>query len=107
MALTLQSLPAALEPMRPYLRKAAELGRVSPLTALALRMFAMQIGITLQHKLPPTDMQYLLLLMDELEAEKRALGVSATGEEQAAAVKKLAARSLSIENLTVSILTLL
>ena len=74
-----------------YLKRADELKRASHLASFAIRTFAMQIGMTLRERLTKaTDMQFLVVLMDELERERLALGVSPTGEEQEAATRALA-----------------
>ena len=87
---TLENLPAALEPLRVYLKRAAELNRASNLAAFCVRTFAMQIGISLKDRLRPADLQFLLTLMDELEKDRRALAVSSTGEEQEKATRDAA-----------------
>ena len=51
---------------------------------------ALQIGMCLRDRLKPSDLQFLMDLMDELEREKAALKISPTGEEQEKATKNLA-----------------
>ena len=87
---TLDALPAALEPMRVYLKRAAELQRASALVAYTVRTFALQIGISLRDRLRPDDMHFLNALMDELERDKLALPLSPTGEERERATQDLA-----------------
>ena len=87
---TLENLPAALEVLRVYLKRAEELKRANAIAAFSVRAFAMQIGMSLRDRLKATDMQFLIVLMDELERERQALSISSTGEEQERSVKTLA-----------------
>eukprot|EP00900_Chrysochromulina_parva_P005733 jgi/Chrpa1/15160/Chrysochromulina_OHIO_Genome00018883-RA len=86
----LENLPPLLESLRVYLKRAEELKRASALAHFSCRAFAMQIGMTMRTRLKATDLQFLLVLIEELERERKALGISPTGEEQEAATKTLA-----------------
>ena len=86
----LAHLPASLEPMRVYLKRAEELKRASTLASFAIRSFAFQVGMSLRERCKATDMQFLEVFMDELERERTMHKVSPTGEEQEAATKALA-----------------
>ena len=90
MPYSIDDLPPALEPLRTYLKRASELQRASALVGFAVRTFALQIGMCLRDRLKPSDLQFLMDLMDELEREKAALKISPTGEEQEKATKNLA-----------------
>ena len=86
----LSELPAALEPMRVYLKRAQELHRASNLVSFAVRTFALQIGMSLKDRLKPNDLHFLMALMDELEKEKAGLAISPTGEVQEKATRDFA-----------------
>ena len=86
----LENLPPSLESLRVYLKRGEELKRASALAHFSCRAFAMQIGMTMRTRLKATDLQFLLVLIEELERERKALGISPTGEEQEAATKTLA-----------------
>ena len=106
MGSSLDELPTMLEPMRVYLKRAAELRRTSSLAAFAVRTFALQVGLTHRERLRPADLSYLMSLMEELESDKAALNLSPTGEEQERATHDLAmdlyARAHAADRLDIS-----
>ena len=81
---SLDALPAALEPLRVYLARAAEFQRADSKVSHLVRVFAMKIGLALRPRLKPSDSQFLLVLMDELESERLSLPTKSAAEEQAA-----------------------
>ena len=80
--------PPTLASIQPYLDRAAELQRVSPLAAHNLRLCGMTLG--LQNMSDNDAKAYLLVLMDTLEEEKKMLGLS-----PAAAIEAL--RTLAVD----------
>ena len=86
---SLDNLPPALDRLRVYLQRASELQRASPVAAHAVRTFAMQLGMSMKDRLRPTDLQFLVVLMDELERERQQLTVSRPKEDHETATRKL------------------
>ena len=66
--------PTSLKSVKPYLDRASEVQAKDPIVAYHCRLYALQEAMALRAKLPKADMGFVLTLMDELEAEKGALG---------------------------------
>lgn len=63
-------LPPALESMRAYLDRARELHAAKPVASHYLRVFAMNIAMSLRSRLKPPDIAFVSAFMDELEQER-------------------------------------
>ena len=68
------AVPPSLKSIKPYIERAAELKSKDPIVAYHCGLYALQEAMKLRAQLPKEDMGFVIGLMDQLEAEKGALG---------------------------------
>jgi vacuolar protein sorting-associated protein VTA1 len=66
--------PVSLKKVKPYLEQAKRFKEADKVVAYHCRLYAMQTAMEIRASIPKEDMGYVLKLMDDLEAEKVALG---------------------------------